>query len=263
MNKPNISPGCRLCRSGSWLCVYITQRCNRDCYFCSQKKLKKGDAGADAIRAYVSEEIRFDDVEEVVRYLTYWKLNGLGISGGEPLLVFDKVCRLISVAKRTIPSIYVWLYTNGDLATGKRLRKLKECGLDELRFDLAARDYDLAPLRATAGIIDNVTVEIPALPKDKERLIGLLDELKRVGVKYLNLHELMVTRENSRKLAKVGITGRGSLETAEEVEAASRKGSRRKRAGLGVNVCSLRYKREEQTKRMIEHMRAVSERVKK
>jgi pyruvate formate-lyase activating enzyme-like uncharacterized protein len=263
MSKLNISPGCRLCRSGSWLCVYITRRCNRDCYFCSQKKLKKGDRAADAIMAYVSEEIRFDDIKEVVKYLKYWRLKGLGISGGEPLLVFDKVCRLISAAKKAIPGLYVWLYTNGDLATEKRLMRLRSCGLDELRFDLAARDYDLGPLRPAARIIDNVTVEIPALPKDKKKLIGLLGELKRIGVKYLNLHEMMVTRENSKKLAKAGITGNGSLETAEEVEAASRKRSRVRRAGLGVNICSLRYKKEEQTKRMIEHMRAVSKKVKK
>jgi pyruvate formate-lyase activating enzyme-like uncharacterized protein len=254
MANPNISPGCRLCHSGSWLCVYITQRCNRDCFFCSQKTLKPSDIGADSIKAYVNEEIVFDDVREIVMYLKYWKLEGLGISGGEPLLALDKVCRLISAAKKAIPKPYVWLYTNGDLVTKQRLLRLKRAGLDEIRFDLVARDYELAPLRLASGVIKNVTVEIPVIPTDKKRLEAVLGELKKIGVRYLNLHELMVTKENRMKLRKTGISGKGSLETAKAVEFASNK----KNTGLGVNVCSLSYKKEEQTQNMIRHMRKVS-----
>ena len=256
MAKLNISPGCRLCHSGSWLCVYITRKCNRDCFFCSQEKLKegKGSKTADNIRAYVSEEIQFEDVEEVVGYLKYWKIKGLGISGGEPLLVLDKVCRLISLAKEEIPGIYAWVYTNGDLITAQNLMRLKRAGLDELRFDLVARDYELTPLRLAAGIIKNVTVEIPTIPKDKEKLISLISELRKMGVMYLNLHELMVTKENRSKLAKARISGAGSLDVARGIEAASKK----LRSGLGVNVCPLSYKKTEQTRNMIGHMRKVS-----
>lgn len=253
MANPDISPGCRLCHEGNWLCVYVTRRCTRDCYFCSQEKLKEGEKLNDPIRAYVTGEIRFDDIEEVVRYLKYWKIKGLGISGGEPLLMFDKVCRLISLAKRKIPGIYVWLYTNGDLATKARLKGLRKAGLDEIRFDLAARDYDLGPVRLAGGIIGNVTVETPAIPLDLDRLMASIGDLKQIGVRYLNLHELMVTKENRTRLARAGIKASGSLELARKVSTAS---SRRRR-GIGVNVCSTRYKREAQTRNMIRYMKKV------
>ncbi len=273
----DISQGCRLCHEGSWLCVYVTKRCNRDCCFCSQEKPKhrgQGGKSDDPIRAYVSDKIRFGDVDEVVRYLMYWKIKGLGISGGEPLLVFDRVLRLISLAKKKIPEIYVWLYTNGDLATEQKLRRLKKAGLDEIRFDLAARDYELSPLRAAEGIIRNVAVETPAIPKDRKKLIAAIKELRQIGVRYLNLHELMVTDENRMRLKEAGHTGKkggggdagedGETGKAVKVAAESLRLAReiaageRKRGGLMVNVCPTRYKQCEQTKNMIMHMRAIS-----
>jgi uncharacterized protein len=265
-----LSRGCRLCHEGNWLCVYITNRCNKDCYFCAQRKSKRGFAG---IRAFTTEWLSFDDADELVTYLKYWQIRGLGISGGEPLLVIGKAVKLIACARKRLgKGAYIWLYTNGELATRSRLMRLKKAGLDEIRFDLVARDYDLKPLRLAAGIIDTVTVEIPTIPRDKERLAGLLGTLKEIGVKHLNLHELMVTAENVSKLKARGIVdgrisgrtikaeagkvlaGKGSLKAALEIEGRAL----RARIGLPINVCTLAYKTAVQTKEMMRHMMAVS-----
>jgi uncharacterized protein len=278
ISHPDMSPGCRLCHEGNWLCVYVTDMCNKDCYFCSQKKSKKGFSG---IRAFTTEWLSFDDADELVSYLKYWDIKGLGISGGEPLLVMDKVVNLISCARKRLgKQAYIWLYTNGELVTREKLLRLKKAGLDEIRFDLVASGYDLKPLRLAAGIIDTVTVEIPTIPKDKEILEGILATLKDIGVKHLNLHELMVTDENLSKLKRAGIAdkrtssktlkakagnvmaGKGSLKAALEIERRARKDKSGK-SRLPINVCSFSYKMDVQTQKMIGHMMAVSRSVSK
>jgi uncharacterized protein len=194
----------------------------------------------------------------------------------------DKVVRLIACARKRLGrQAYIWLYTNGELATRERLMRLKKAGLNEIRFDLVARSYDIEPLRLAAKIIDTVTVEIPTIPKDRERLAGILGALKEMGVKHLNLHELMVTEENISKLKRCGIVGsrvsgrtlkaaagsvlagKDSLKAALEIEKHAREeGKNRKgqkgRSGLPINVCSLSYKTQAQTQAMIRHMRAVA-----
>src|SRR5665213_3467189 len=46
----------------------------------------------------------------------------------------------------------VELYTNGDLADAAPLRRLRDGGIDAIRLDLAARDYDLEPVRRSMPI---------------------------------------------------------------------------------------------------------------
>jgi uncharacterized protein len=256
MGNKEVSPGCSLCREGNWLCVYVTGRCTRDCYFCPQVKEKKDFPG---FRAFVTDWIRFDDAEEVVSYLKHWGITGLGISGGEPLLVADKVLKLVSLAKHRIPGIYIWIYTNGDLVTKELLLKLRKAGLDELRFDLSARDYDLKPVRLAAGIIETLTVEVPVIPKDQEKLIGALQELDNLGVKYVNLQEATVTEENVRGFEKQGISLKGhkgtfalngSLSTANNIA----KHIARRNLELKPNLCTLKYKTDKQTRLILKRM---------
>lgn len=62
------------------------------------------------------------------------------------------------------------MYTNGYLIDKNKLITLKEAGLNEMRFNIAARHYDLKAVKMAADIIDTVTVEIPAVPEDYEIL---------------------------------------------------------------------------------------------
>ncbi len=43
--------------------------------------------------------------------------------------------------------MHVWLYTNGTLATVDILTQLRDAGLDEIRFDIGATDYNLGMIR--------------------------------------------------------------------------------------------------------------------
>ncbi|MDZ7743284.1 MAG: hypothetical protein U5Q03_16495 [Bacteroidota bacterium] len=97
---------------------------------------------------------------------------------------------------------YIWLYTNGALVDEEKIAALKEYDLDEIRFDLGARNYKLDKIKYAIGQIRNVTVEIPAIPEDFELLKDLIRELKDLGVDFLNLHQLRLTPHNFENLIK-------------------------------------------------------------
>jgi pyruvate formate-lyase activating enzyme-like uncharacterized protein len=260
-----LSPGCALCRRGNWLCVYVTDACTRKCEFCSQKKTKAGFKG---FRSYITDQIMFDDVGDIAEFLRCWDIGGLGISGGEPLLEADKTIRLIRKARTSFGKrLHIWLYSNGDLLDRKMIRKLAKAGLDELRFDLEARDFELKPVELCKGIIKTVTVEIPAIPEHEKRVIELLPRLKSLGVKYLNLHELLVSRENIKMLKKSNIN-LGKKKELRKNEVFAAEGSyqaanriaehiKRNRIGINVNICTLDYKRRVQTELVLDRMRRV------
>jgi len=54
------------------------------------------------------------------------------------------------------------------------------------------------------GMFEQVVVEVPSYPKQKEKLIGCLGELNRIGIDQLNLQELLVTDANVHRLEGEG-----------------------------------------------------------
>jgi uncharacterized protein len=69
-------------------------------------------------------------------------------------------------------------------------------GVDEIRFNTAATGYDdqtvSLRIRQAAQYIGRITVEIPAIPEDIQKVKQSLKPWAEAGVGHLNLHELMV-----------------------------------------------------------------------
>ena len=81
-------------------------------------------------------------------YLERFCFTGASISGGEPLLTLGRSLSFIRAIKNRFGSaMHVWLYTNGTLATVDILTQLRDAGLDEIRFDIGATDYNLGMIR--------------------------------------------------------------------------------------------------------------------
>jgi len=123
---------------------------------------------------------------------------------------------------------------------------LKAAGLDEIRFDLSARDYKTDKIRLAVWQIPNVTVEIPAIPEDLEILKMKLRELQRLGVNYLNLHQLRLTPHNFEKLVQRNYTFlHGNKVTVLESELCALKILKftlDEQIDLPVNYCSFVFK---------------------
>ena len=242
-----LSPGCTTCGQGTWSCLFVGSLCTAHCFYCPQDRKDKKD------RPPMESGILFDNPDDYVGYLEKFKFRGVGFSGGEPLLKFKEILSYIKKIKERLgKGIYVWVYTNGDLADEKKLSALKEAGLNEMRFDIAARKYDLKGVARATAIIDKVTVEIPAIPEDYDIVKRCLPRMEALGVAHLNLHQLHASQYCYKQFAARGYTFLHQPEIAileSEMTALSLvKYALDHNIGLPINYCSLIYKHRLQKK---------------
>lgn len=235
----NLSPGCRICGEGGWSCLFINGRCNVRCFYCPTSQEEVG--------LPTTNTVEFRTPADYVAYLERFGFSGASISGGEPFLTFPRSLAFVAaIKKRFGAAMHVWLYTNGTLVDGEKLRRLQDAGLDEIRFDIGATAYRLDPLRPAVGTIPTVTVEIPAIAEDLELLKGKMVEMRDTGVNHLNLHQLRLTPYNLPKLLPRGYRYlHGEKVTVLDSELAALEllhYAIDRQIGLPVNYCSFVFK---------------------
>jgi len=239
LDMNGLSPGCRVCVAGGWSCLFINGKCNGSCFYCPAPQQEIGQPGANGLE--------FTEPEHYVRYLERFGFSGASISGGEPLLTPERTLAFVRAVKKHFGgAIHLWLYTNGILASADILAALADAGLDEIRFDIGATGYRLDAARRAAALIPTVTVEIPAIPEEEQRLKDLLPALTDSGVKHLNLHQLRLTPHNYERLQPCGyrwLHGEKITSLHSELTAlAVLRHSLTENIGLPVNYCSFPYK---------------------
>lgn len=194
-----ISPGCALCGQGKWSCLFINNICNAGCFYCPSEQNDRG--------LPMTSTVTFEKALDYALYVNRFGIEGVGFSGGEPLMTLDRVLDYLdAIGNHACRPIHTWMYTNGILATEDKFKALRDSGLKEIRFDLSADNYNLSGLEKAVGIIPVVTVEIPAVPEDLEITKPLTAVLSSMGVKYLNLHQIRCTQFNRPKLVRRGYT---------------------------------------------------------
>jgi pyruvate formate-lyase activating enzyme-like uncharacterized protein len=245
-SKPHIgalSPGCQACVEGRWSCLFVNGRCNCSCFYCPTAQT---DAGPPTTNG-----LAFTKAREYAAYVDLLDFSGASLSGGEPFLTFDTSLAFVAALRRRLgPSVHLWLYTNGVLADADKLARLRDAGLDEIRFDIGATGYALTHLHRAVGVIPTVTVEIPAVPEEARRLRELLGPLADAGVDHLNLHQLRLTPFNLTRLAGCPYTFmRGDVPTVLESELLALELVAQVAQGGGgppINYCSAVFKRRYQ-----------------
>ena len=192
-------PGCELCTRMGYVSFQLGFRCNAKCPFCflhtTHADLPDEDERYNRQALMKAFHRRKDE------------LGGVALTGGEPLLYIPELKACVSEMRKARPGLHFWTYTNGILADGKRLGLLRDLGIGEIRFNLAATDYSgisLENLDRARGMFDYVAVEVPSYPNQKKRLIGCLGALDRIGIDQLNLQELLVTDANVHRLEGEG-----------------------------------------------------------
>jgi pyruvate formate-lyase activating enzyme-like uncharacterized protein len=191
-----LPPGCRSCVSGKGSNLFVTGLCTRDCFFCFNEKPRRDET--------LVHGLPIDDPSEAPAIVARYGLRSVGLSGGEPLMRPERVLALLAALKGMPDPPRVELYTNGDLADVDILRRLRDGGLDAIRFDLAARDYNLDPARRALRFLPEVAVEIPIVPEHKDKLERMVLELDALRVPFLNIHELFLCAENNARVVAAG-----------------------------------------------------------
>lgn len=234
-----LSPGCKLCGEGEWSCLFITGRCNANCFYCP--------APQDMDDLPTAQKLEFEDPLKYVDFINHFGFKGCSFSGGEPLLVFDRTLHFLkTIRQHCSPDLYIWMYTNGILAEEAKFKALADSGINEVRFDIGATDYHLKGLRKASQIIPNLTVEIPAVPEELMRLKEVIPQLIDAGVTNLNLHQLRLTDYNVTKLSQHDYTYlHGEHPTVLESELTALEIIRfvdEQGLDIGVNYCNFQYK---------------------
>lgn len=166
-----------------------TFKCHRDCYFCFNYNV------AD-YEKFVREGCPWrEGLTDAERRYGHDGLAVLGLTGGEPLLMLDDSIALLEEAGRKFPSAHKRMYTSGDLLTEEGAMRLRDAGLDEIRFSVKQDDPLDRQERVLAGMeiarrhIPSLMVEMPIIPNTEERMHELFERWAAIGLDGINLLE--------------------------------------------------------------------------
>lgn len=228
-----LSPGCRICRQGASLVLFVTGVCERGCFYCPLSEERRGK---DVVYA---NERRVESDTDIIEEAHAIGALGTGITGGEPLLKMEFVIESIRALKREFgEGHHIHLYT-GARPGPEALRSLAEAGLDEIRFHPPTSEWSkpgwlYKTLVDAKGLGLLAGVEIPAIGPAP----GIVDAVMRAEG-FLNLNELEFSETNQRALGRMGFRSKdygcgavGSDLAAEEF----------KIGGLQVHYCSSAFK---------------------
>ncbi|MHA1409486.1 MAG: radical SAM protein [Candidatus Odinarchaeia archaeon] len=193
----DLPEGCEHCIEGSKIVVFMTNKCDRKCYYCpiSENKRKSSDIFVD--------EIRLTSDADILREAKMINAKGAGFTGGDPLLVFNKTIKYIKLLKEEFGSqFHIHLYTTSHTLNNEKIHKLSEAGLDEIRFHTETLDSKKIDSVIKAGI--NLGWEIPAIPGTAKDIIELIEFLEKHNVKFININELEFSETNALELKKRG-----------------------------------------------------------
>ncbi len=176
--------------------IAVTYRCNLACRFCYAGCGCKKDAEHPDLPASSLKEILGIIAGEA-------EVPSVSFTGGEPLLRRE-LPELVAHAK----SLGMWanLITNGTLADGRAVKRLKAAGLDSAQVSVEAGTAELHDAIAAhggafartvrgienfmkAGIRVHTNTTVSALNKD--RLEGILDLVKSLGLAKFSMNLLM------------------------------------------------------------------------
>lgn len=197
----NISPSCIDCHTGYGSATYIiTLKCNRDCFFCTNKNQDDYAEGVNKV---------YDILSQFQNHLKqYKKMKSVAVTGGEPLLYAKECASFINEVKKADESIQTRIYTNGDLVTEEIMKSLKEAGLDEIRFGLKPdskgkiSDNILENLKTAKKYIKRTMVEMPFPKGMVYEMKSLMDVLDNIGIYGINILEFLYPFVESTEYAK-------------------------------------------------------------
>ena len=208
-NAGKLAKGCKLCAEGKKLVLFVTGLCEMNCGYCPLSEQKKQ---RDIV--FANEwKIVFD--KDILEEAELCKSEGAGITGGDPLLKFDRVVKYIEILKERFgKKFHIHLYCPLVQVTDNRLNRLSKLGLDEIRFhpDLD-NSSDWSKIKLAKKYDFDVGIEIPVIPDKKEQTIKLINYIAG-KVNFINLNELEISDTNAQYLTERGFKTKDSLSYA-------------------------------------------------
>jgi hypothetical protein len=241
-----MTQGCKYCVLGEKSVLFITGLCKKGCFYCPLPESRKNK---DVV--YINERklSNHDAVNEAIEEIKLCSSKGVGITGGDPLLVLARTINFIKKLKQKFgKGFHIHIYLPTDNSNKSNLERLAKAGIDEIRFhpnflnfsEEEKKKIDFA-LQLKKRYHWKVGVEIPVIPKTENQLINFTRQI--LDLDFFNLNELEIGTLNTELMLKRGFYSKkesnaikGSNETALKVL----KGIGRTK--LEVHYCTARTK---------------------
>jgi pyruvate formate-lyase activating enzyme-like uncharacterized protein len=192
-----IPRGCEICLRGAKLVLFVTGMCGKSCFYCPLSERRKG---VDAIFA---DEVEVEKDLDVILEARAIDAEGTGVTGGDPILRVPRVVKYVRMLKGFFgEDHHVHLYTNGRHVTKEVLQRLKEAGVDEMRFHPDRRDWHKIAMAKEAGFAAGA--EMPAIPGGERHLMELVEYLSAIKADFLNLNQLEFCPQNAHQMKQRG-----------------------------------------------------------
>jgi uncharacterized protein len=214
-----IAEGCKYCVRGEKLVLFVSGKCSRQCWYCSLSNKRKNK---DLIFA---NEREIKTPEEAIKEVKESRATSAGITGGDPLLNFERTIKFASALKKKFgKKFHIHIYLPTKLVTKEKLEKLKKC-VDEVRFHpeflINNKDTtkDIKKIELASKIFGkkNTGIELPMIPDRKEEVLDFILGTEDY-VSFVNLNEFELSETNFDRITKEyeleegGYVAKGSIE---------------------------------------------------
>jgi len=194
-----IAKGCKYCIKGEKLVLFITGICSRNCYYCSLSNKRKNK---DIIWA---NERECKSIKDAIEEARESNAKGAGITGGDPLLKFERTLKYAKALKSNFKNFHIHIYLPTKLVTKDKLKKLSKY-IDEARFHPAILAKNLSKKETNeeiekikqASLIfgkENTGIELPIIPEKKKQIFDFILKIKNF-IGFVNLNELELSDTN-------------------------------------------------------------------
>ena len=247
---PPLSRGCQQCAHGSKMVLLITGKCTSTCFYCPLSTKKYGK---DVIYADEWKLKNENDTHILLQEAHAIEAEGAGITGGDPLIVWQRTRDYIDVLKNEFgSSFHIHLYTSG-LVNLTRIPDLIDVGLDEIRFHPPStlwRNIEASTIYQNISQYSNTTIdvalEIPVLPNKQKDIITLIKWAESNNIKFINLNELEFSYRNAPALIQQGYHVKNEVSAAVKESQETALQILRHIAPLNLNIgvhyCSVSFK---------------------
>lgn len=191
---------CTYCTMWKWCTVVLSYKCHRDCFFCYDETPLDPKVKIDPYKKEDMDKIynlidsSLSDISNKTLAITWW----------EPFLFTDKVYEILSYVNSKYPGKHKRIYTTWDIMNESILQKLKDLGLDEIRYSIKPwEEPNLKVYAMTKKYIPTVLIEMPVMPDSLDYMIDILTKINNDwSIDWVNLNELTFNNFNRNKFAE-------------------------------------------------------------
>lgn len=240
-NIGGLPDGCKFCLRGEKLVLFIGGKCSRNCWYCSLSNFRKKSDYCFANERKVLKDS--DLIEEVVES----HAKGAGITGGDPLVYFDKTLRYAKLLKKTFGrEFHIHIYLPPKLISEAKLRKLKPY-IDEFRFhpafliDSSNEEIDKIKIASRVCGKNRIGIELPMFPEMEKETYKYILKIKDL-ISFVNLNEFEISETNFNIITKKYRLNEDTYTVRNSISVGKDLVKKLRGKGLKVHLCSARTK---------------------